>query len=492
MMTTIFNSSVYNQDMLEPSHISYRPPKIAGSFYPSDSDSLKALLNEYLELNRPQKVNSRIFGLISPHAGYVFSGSVAGRAYRELVGHNFDIIVVISPSHFKSFRGASVFNGEAYVTPLGNAIVDTEFAKTLASFREDVFLSNLGHDWKDSTAEHSLEVQIPFIQTVQPEAKIVPIVIGSQDFPTIHSLSEALIQTIKATSQKVLLVASSDLSHFHHYNTARKLDLDLIKILTSYDYFRFSSQFYLRKIEACGGAPIATVMIVSEYFGANKLIPLKYANSGDSPAGISRRDRVVGYFSAAIVHSDDVSNQLPDFTDEDKELLLTTARNSIKNAVLGIEPENNLFYYVPRSLGEFYTCFVTILKNGKLRACMGHTFPNSSLIYEVVDVAKLAATKDYRFGPIKENEIDSLKIEITVLSRFYKVFDINEIQIGRDGLFIRYDNSTGLLLPQVAIENGWDVPTFLKHLCLKANLPEDFYLNPDSELYRFSSIIIKE
>lgn len=494
-MTASFNSFVFSQDMLDQNQISYRPPKVAGTFYPADSDSLKNLMVEYLELNQPKKVNSKIYGLISPHAGYIFSGSVAGKAYREVSSEKYDVVVVISPSHYKSFKGSSVFNGEAYVTPLGVTKVDTEFAKMLSSINENVFLSNLGHSWSESSSEHSLEVQIPFIQTVQPEAKIIPIVMGSQDFQTIHSLSTALIKSIKSFSKKVLLVASSDLSHFYDYNTARKLDISLIKILTSYDYFRFSSQFYLRKIEACGGGPIATVMIVCEKLGANKLVPIKYANSGDTPAGKSRMDRVVGYFAAAIVEDEEYDGIfLPSFTDEEKEILLNTAIESIKRTVINSNSKTDEHekIFVPRNLGEFLSCFVTIRKSGKLRACMGHTYPNSSLIVEVEEVAKLAATQDYRFGPIYKSELDSLEIEITVLSRFYKVFDLSEIIIGRDGLFIRYENSTGILLPQVATENKWDIETFLKNLCRKAGLPENYYTKPDVELYRFSSIIIQQ
>lgn len=489
-MTTSFNSLLFGQDMLDPNQVSYRPPMVAGSFYPSDPDSLKILLHEFLEPEQPKKINSKIYGLISPHAGYIFSGSVAGKAYREIINEKFDLIVVISPSHFKSFKGASVFNGEAYVTPLGIVKVDTEFAKNLSTINNDVFLSNLGHGWKESTPEHSLEVQIPFIQSVQSDAKIIPIVMGSQDFKTIHSLSVALVQAIKSSKKKILLVASSDLSHYHDYNTARKLDISLIKVLSYYDYFRFSSQFFLRKIEACGGGPIATVMIVAEQLGANNLFPIKYANSGDIPSGKSRKDSVVGYFSAALIEDETPQPLFPPFTEEDKELLLSIAKESIKKTVTKTKQEEPEIHFVPRNLGEFLTCFVTIRKNGKLRACMGHTYPNSSLTAEVEEVAKLAATQDHRFGPIKESELDSLDIEITILSRFYKVFDISEISIGRDGLFIRYENLTGILLPQVATENDWDVETFLEHLCRKAGLPEDYYKLPEVELYRFSSIII--
>ncbi len=494
IMATSLNSFLSSLDMLDPNHITYRPPKVAGSFYPANADSLKDMLQEFLELNQPKKINKKIFGLISPHAGYVFSGSVAGKAYREIINDNFDLIVIISPSHFKSFKGASVFNGEAYVSPLGISKVDTEFAKMLSKVHEDVFLSNLGHSWTESSSEHSIEVQIPFIQTVQPQALIVPIVMGSQDFKTIHSLSMALINVIKSSSKKVLLVASSDLSHFHDYYTARKLDISLIKILNSYDYFRFSSQFYLRKIEACGGGPITTVMIVSEALGAKKLIPLKYANSGDTPAGQSKRDRVVGYLAAALIESEEIEPTFPDFTQEEKEFLLRTAKESIVRSIsnsLDYEQESeHKKYFVTKNLGEFLTCFVTIRKAGKLRACMGHTYPNSSIIGEVEEVAKLAATKDYRFGPIEQSDLDSLDIEISILSRFKKVFDTSEILIGRDGLFIRNENTTGLLLPQVASENNWDLNTFLENLCRKAGLPENFYLNPGAEIYRFTVITI--
>lgn len=486
---------MFGQDAPSEKEISYRPPTVAGSFYPANPDSLRKEIETYLDLKSPTLIptENKILGIIAPHAGYVYSGFVAGKVYRELKGRNIKTAIIISPSHHQYFPYSSIFSGDAYVTPLGSAIVDKELALNLSKQNNYVRLSLDGHNWRKGMPEHSLEVQIPFLQFIFPEIKIVPIVMGSQDPIVIHSLTVAIYRTLIETNRlnDVILVASSDLSHYHSYKVAYEIDANFIASFEKFDYFKLIASLSGREIEACGLGPITVVMQVSEALGANKPVNILYATSGDSPFVTPMKDRVVGYFAGALIEDSDFKpSYLPEFNDEQKQKLLDFVANVVDSTTSGKKFEIPDEYKNTASFQQYYTAFVTIEKNGELRACMGHLFPTKPFIYELQEVAKTSATSDWRFGPIRKEEFPYLRFEITVLSRFKKVFSFNEIQIGKHGLYLRYRNHSGLLLPQVASERNWDVTTFLQNLCLKAGVAKTTFLDPEAEIYSFEALII--
>ncbi|MGQ9819120.1 MAG: AmmeMemoRadiSam system protein B [Candidatus Kapaibacteriales bacterium] len=483
------------QDAPEERMISYRPPTVAGSFYPIDPDSLNSMIEEFLQPQQPKMIlnDFKILGIVSPHAGYIYSGFVAGKVYREIIGRDYKTVIIISPSHYVHFPFASVFDGDAYVTPFNSINVDKELSKEIATRNPLVRLSKEGHSWQKVTPEHSLEVQIPFIQKVLPNAKIVPIVMGEQDFQTIHALTTAIVFAVKKLnlSNHVLFIASSDLSHYHSYETAQNIDVKFINTFNSFDYFKLSSLAQNNELEACGAGPIAVVMQVCEALGANKAQTLFYATSGDSPFARAPKDRVVGYFAGALLKIPDyVPKELPELSDKEKQELKVLVANSIESAVTGIKKPIVEYSTLPSSFNSQFTGFVTIEKNGELRACMGHTFATKPLFLELQDVARSSATSDWRFGKITPDELPFLTYEITILSRFRKVFDFSQIEIGKHGLYVRYKNQSGLLLPQVALDHNWDVTTFLEHLCIKAGLPKRTYLDPLAEIFCFDALII--
>lgn len=483
------------QDAPDKRMISYRPPTVAGSFYPANSDSLNSMIEEFLQLQLPKSIpsNNKIVGIVSPHAGYIYSGFVAGKVYREIHGREYKTVIVISPSHQVYFPFASVFDGDAYVTPLNPIKVDKELSQEIASQNSFVRLSKEGHSWQNITPEHSLEVQIPFIQKVLPNAKIVPIVMGKQDNQTIHALVNSIVSSLKKLNltDQVLLIASSDLSHYHSYETAKNLDTKLIDVFNNFDYFKLSSRVQNNEFEACGSGPISVVMQVCEALGANKAQSLFYATSGDSPSARSQKDRVVGYFAGALLEIPNFyRKELPDFSEKEQQELKNLVANTIESVVMGTKKQGIDNSFLPASFSYQLTGFVTIEKNEELRACMGHTFATKPLFLELQDVARLSATSDWRFGKIMPDELPYLSYEIYILSRFRKVFDFSQIEIGKHGLYIRYKNQNGLLLPQVAKDRNWNVTTFLEHLCLKAFLPKTTYLDPLAEIFLFDALII--
>ena len=490
MILAIISSSCSAQDSPDPKTISHRPATAAGMFYPSNADELRIMIEKYIGSDKPVMSENEIFGIVSPHAGYVYSGLVAGKAYKEIKGRKYEAIIIIGPSHTQYFEGSSVFKGDAYVTPLGVAKVDKELANEIGNYGSGVKLSMDGHNWNEQRSEHSIEVQIPFIQVTQPNTPIVPICMGSQDSQTSDILMRAIIKATKKLNRKILVIASTDLSHFHDYDSACKLDSNVVNAFNRYDYFMMSANLYTRRWEACGGGPVITTMMVSEQLGANQSNTLLYATSGDVPEGEKSKDRVVGYMSGCLYKDNNKKlDEIPDLTPDERKKILQAAKNGVELSVYG-KMANPVELEETPNLNQQFSAFVTIKKNGDLRACMGHTFPAAPMLYEVEDVAKMAASKDYRFGPVEKSELPQIEYEVTLMSRLRRIFDINEIEIGKHGLYIRFGNNAGLLLPQVATERNWDAKTFLENVCYKAGLPPNAYKEPDVELFVFSASII--
>ncbi len=467
-----------------------RKPAVADAFYPGNPGELRAAVASYTAEDCKVSNDEDIIGIIVPHAGYVFSGKVAGRAYNELKGRKYDAIIIISPSHVTSFKGSCVYKGDAYQTPLGIIKVDKELADSIGSGSKLLKYGFDGHEWEGARGEHSLEVQLPFFQVVLPDVPIVPIVMGSQNFETCDALMRSIVKSVRESGKKVLLAASSDLSHFHDDGTAHALDSQIVNAFDNFQYFKLASQLFSGKWEACGGGPIVTVMMASELLGANNCRSCMYATSADSdyPTG---KNRVVGYLSGLIMKTDNPVPLLPELTDAVKEHILAAAKAGVRNAVYGkddaLEPGPGF-----DELTKNYATFVTITKDGNLRGCMGHLYTGLPLIDEIKETSKLASMRDYRFGPIERDEMKSLGYEVTILSRMIRILDTGLIQIGRDGLYIRLGNASGLLLPQVASERNWDTETFLENLCLKAGLGKNDYKNPDAQLYSFRAVIIHD
>ena len=245
-------------------------------------------------------ISDPILAAVAPHAGYEYSGPVAAYTYAALKGRKFSRVVVIAPSHYVAFDFTSIYDGDAYATPLGNVPVDKAFARQLVKMSSTMQLSSQGHDPTPAGGEHSIEVELPWLQKVLGNFELVPIVMGDQSYESSRALGVALEKLIKSEGREgdTLVLASSDLSHYHPYDDAEKIDHKTLNALKSWDYFSMSRNFQSRVWEACGGAPIVAAMIYAERMGANQARVLKYANSGDVTGDHSR---VVGYSADVFV-----------------------------------------------------------------------------------------------------------------------------------------------------------------------------------------------
>jgi AmmeMemoRadiSam system protein B/AmmeMemoRadiSam system protein A len=474
-----------------------RKPAVAGQFYPSDPIELSTELAGYFKNAKKEPIPGKIVALISPHAGYMYSGQVAAYAYKLIEGQSFETVVVISPSHVAYFPGASVYNGGDYETPLGTIPIDTALAGEISNVSSRVFLSNQGHGFSGQRGEHAIEVQLPFLQLVLGKFKLVPIVIGDQDWATCEALAEVLTKSLKG--KNVLMVASSDLSHYHPYAEAERLDSVVIKHINAFDPEGLFSDLNAGLCEACGGSPIVTVMLVAQGLGADKAKVVKYANSGDVTGD---KSAVVGYMAAVVYDSKSASTSSPkketekgsadvELSAKDKATLMNIARTTIEDCVKGEKvPE---FEVDSPILKEKRGAFVTIHENGQLRGCIGYIEAIKPLYLTIREMAQAAALNDPRFKPVSPQELQSLDLEISVLTTLKKIEDVSEIQIGKHGVLLKKGYHQGVFLPQVATEQGWDRTTFLNELCYKAGINDpNCWREKDTELYIYSAEVFKE
>jgi AmmeMemoRadiSam system protein B/AmmeMemoRadiSam system protein A len=474
-----------------------RKPAVANQFYPGDPVTLSRQIADFFKKAKKEPIPGKIVGLIAPHAGYMYSGQVAAYAFKLLEGFFFETVVVISPSHIAYFQGASIYNGGAYETPLGVIAVDTSLAGKMADVNERVFLSTKGHGFVGMRGEHAIEVELPFLQLVLGKFKLVPIVIGDQDQATCEALAEALIKSLKGES--ALIVASSDLSHFHPYDEAVRLDNIVINHVDSFDAEALFSDLAAGTCEACGGNPVVATMLAAKGLGADKAKVLKYANSGDVTGD---RSGVVGYMAAVLYDSGakpedekksekEKEGDKSGLSEKDRKTLMHIARTTIEHKVKGTEPPE--FEVDSPILKEKRGAFVTIHEHGRLRGCIGYIEAIKPLWVTIQEMAEAAALNDPRFPPVSPDELGLLDLEISVLTPLERIKDINEIQIGKHGILLKSGYHQGVFLPQVATEQGWDRITFLNEICFKADIHDkNCWKSEDAEIYIFSAEVFEE
>lgn len=464
-----------------------REPAVAGAFYPDKPEVLLRDVKRYLENAKKEKIDGEVVALVSPHAGYMYSGQVAAYAYKLVEGRTFDSVVVVAPSHRALFKGASLYDRGGYRTPLGVVPIDTTLAKKMMERRKEIQFLPEAH-----SQEHSLEVQIPFLQAVLKTFNLIPIVMEPYwSWETCQALGSAIAETVKG--KNVLLVASSDLSHFHSYGQAVKLDQIVLNHIERFDPEGLNRDLRGNRCEACGGGPIISIMLAAKALGANQGRVLKYLNSGDVTGD---RSRVVGYAAGVFYKTAGGKEKMKEekkvgvdlgLNEEEKKTLHHIARTVIEQKSRGkAVPE---FKIESPILKENRGAFVTLHKKGQLRGCIGYIEGHGPLHKTIEEMAEAAAFRDPRFTPVKEKELPELELEISVLTPLKRIMDVNEIQVGKHGIYIKKGWYSGLLLPQVATEYGWDRQTFLEHTCQKAGLPSHAWKEKDTEIYIFSADI---
>ncbi len=461
-----------------------RKAAVGGAFYPGDKDELAQSVDGFLDNVKNSGINGDIRAIIVPHAGHVYSGQVAAYAFKEVADKPFKKIIIISPSHYAGFDGMSVYNKGLFETPLGLIRIDEVLANKIMEKSKRFIFYPASHK-----KEHAIEVELPFLQRIYKDFTIVPITMGSPVLEDAQVLQDALYDVM---DEDTLLVISVDLSHYHPYNKAVKLDTSGISSIESLD-----AELFLQKLKNGDteiDAPIAvlaTIMLANRFNARAKV--LKYANSGDVTGDTSR---VVGYSSMVIYIPRDLKEKgervMKDeyLNKEEKQKLLAIAKASIIEAVTGKKQVEAKV--TEERLNENCGAFVTIKKHGQLRGCIGYIIAVKPLYETVRDVAASAAIKDTRFRPMTEDELEDMELEISALTPLKRITDAGEIKVGKHGIYMKRGFYSGLLLPQVATEYGWDRETFLQQTCRKAGLPKDAWKDESTEIYIFSAEVFSE
>ncbi len=459
-----------------------RESVIAGTWYDGDAAVLKRQINTFLDKAPSVADDGRLVALIAPHAGYQYSGQVAAHAYKLLKGRSFDTVVIVAPSHHAAFRGVSVYDRGGYRTPLGLVPLDTVFIDALKKADKSIRYVAEAH-----TQEHAIEIQLPFIQTTMTGFKLAPLVMGSQDPATCRRLADALAAC--AGDKSVLLVASSDLSHYHSREVAQRLDGRVASRVSAFDPEGLLKDLSKGECEACGGGPMASVMSAARKLGADQSKVLHVGDSGDAGGDTSQ---VVGYMAAAF-RSKGEGSMSREEEKETREVLDTEAQRLLKE--IAREAISSAFgkrdYVLPETLPAILKtpcgAFVTLTEHGELRGCIGYITASRPLAETVREVALAAAFEDTRFSPVTPDEWPRIDIEVSVLTPMVLVKDTSGIKPGIHGLYIRKGFRSGLLLPQVATDHGWDGKTFLEQTCRKAGLYKNAWKEKGTEIYSFQA-----
>lgn len=428
---------------------SVRPPAVAGTFYPADRGVLGETLQTLLDQVRPASQAAPKV-LIAPHAGYVYSGPVAASAYALLRSQALQVrrVILLGPAHRVRLRGLAVPSVDRFRTPLGDIPLDRAAISGLLELPQ-VQVSDVAHE-----QEHSLEVHLPFLQAVLPEFSLVPLVVG-------HAPATAVADVLQRLwgGPETLIVISTDLSHYHDYGTARRLDAGTCAAIEAFRYEDIGPE------QACGCMPMAGLLLLARDRGM-QIQRLDVRNSGDTAGG---RDRVVGYAAFALRAGPTVTGEY------DHELLLGLARDSIAQGLRTGRPlQPNPADFTPE-LRTPAAVFVTLMLQGRLRGCIGTTEPAAPLVSAVADSAFKAAFRDPRFPALPAEEFAQVRTSISILSpkeplQFQSELDlIRQLRPGTDGLVIARGQRSATFLPSV-----WETlpapEQFLTQLKLKAGL----------------------
>ena len=478
------------------SRSSDRQPVAAGRFYSADKETLTNDIAQLFETCLKTTPQSKMRAIISPHAGYIYSGKVAASAFSAIDRNTaYRNIFVIGSSHVMAFEGASVYNTGDFLTPLGRITVNKEIANTLKADKLFNYPVNA------HLQEHSLEVQMPFIQYYfKNNPPVIPIIIATNNAGTIKKTAEILKPWFTPEN---LFIISSDFSHYPSYKTANEIDNATANAIVSGDPKKFldilKKNSYVNdpglSTSMCGWTSGLLLLYLAE--GSSNLVfkKIDYCNSGDSRYG--NKDEVVGY-NAIVLFEKNPGNQITKnladeitFTDKEKEQLISLARENIKSLLYDKKRISVSKETLPEVFKKPLGAFVTLKIKGSLRGCIGRFISSDPLYQVVLESSESSAFDDPRFSPLTKEELPKTDIEITVLGPMKKISNIKEIVLGRHGIYIKKDYRSGTMLPQVAIENHWSVEEFLGYTSRdKAGIGWDGW--KDADIYIYEGIVLEE
>ena len=473
-----------------------REPAVAGRFYPDAEAELSKKINNYLDKALIEDLPGKPVAIISPHAGYQYSGAVAAYSYKAIKDHGYKRVIVLAPSHYSRYRGASILDVEAYKTPLGLVRLNQGICNNLIN--NPPFFGTFKNAHK---REHSLETQLPFLQTVLGnDFELIPVLVSRLNNEEFDFIADKLRPLI---DENTLIVVSSDFTHYGYgYDyvpfrkdveaNLRKLDYGAFERIIALDFNGFFQYKRATGITACGFMPIALLMKLLPSDVQGKI--LQYDTSGNI---LGNFDSSVSYASIVFTRANeppDIIGNNTGLSHDEKLTLLEAARNTLEYCVKeGKKPDlNSEEYTLSQTLKKKRGVFVTLNKNGQLRGCIGHIQPREQLFNAVIDNTINSSMNDGRFRPVSEDELSDIEIDISVLSPIKKISGAEKFIIGKHGIIIHLGGKRAVFLPQVATEQGWDREETLAHLCNKAGLPSYAWKDEEMEFFVFTAEVFHE
>lgn len=457
-----------------------RKAALAGLFYPEDPVRLKRLVNSWIMPGNPIP-SPGLRALVLPHAGLQYSGPVAAKGYVLVDPAKFRRIAILAPAHRQSFRGICTGSYTAFATPLGEIPVDTATCTKLAAADPLFTTESRPHE-----NEHAIEIHLPFIQTLfaKHDVSIIPLLCGQLEVNELQHLGEILRKLLPADT---LVVASSDFTHYGpNFNYVpftdnvpeqlRQLDLKGADMVCRRRIGGFCKYLERTGATICGAAPI---IILLEWLGPDETVAgrvVDYSNSGvlthDYKNCVSYA--ALAFETTAVKMPATSPASIPEeLGATEKRYLLQLARRTIGNVLLRRTTEINPGE-VPERLRAPGACFVTLHYHGNLRGCIGTIGGKPGPLYRnVIDNTISSAFRDPRFTPLRQEEFIEVEVEISVLTPPRPVASWREIEIGKHGIILSKHRQQAVFLPQVAVEQGWDLETTLTHLAVKGGMPAD-------------------
>ena len=489
-------------------------------WYPRSPERLTEMLETFFKNAGSKPLPGKIVGLIGPHAGLVYSGQCAARAYKQLEQlPDLERVILLGLSHQGGFYGAAVSDFDFDSTPLGEIPVDTTVTAELA--KENLFRKSNSI----MQNEHSLETHLPFLQYIQDKLKnnrykIVPILFGYLEKKDFKKMADIIK---KYVTPKTLVIASSDFTHYgDNYGYApfrtnikenlTKLDMGMIDYIRKMDFDGFFQYKEETGITMCGIIPVGVLMNIFKEDNC-KVELMDYYKSGDRGNDYSFS---VSYASLLFIKepgktgvnrspgkalpetkktTEKPGDKTMNLNLKEKKTLLSIARQTLENHFKGnykVLKELETSFPITTPLKEKSGVFVTLREQGDLRGCIGTIIGEEPLWEGVRNNVLKSAFHDPRFPPLKESELEKVDIEISVMTPLQKIVDYKKIRLGTDGVIIRKDYYQAVFLPQVATETGWNLDQFLGHLCQKAGLPTNTYKSGGMEFLIFQALVFEE
>lgn len=498
-----------------------RPSALAGKWYPADKSQLTKDIDGYLAEANTVDYKGRIRGIIAPHAGYIYSGKAAAAGYGMIKGKPINRVIILAPSHYAAFSGASILDVDFFQTPLGNVPLDKEAVKALRK-------NKLFNDYQSAhISEHSIEIQLPFLQRVLKSFKIVPVLISDIGGIEYSQIADALRPFV---DESTLVVASSDFTHqgprFGYVPYASNKELKIPELdhrafnyISKLDQKGFNAFIDESGATICGANPIG---ILIQLMKDTQVIEADYYTSGDVTGDWNNS---VSYFSIIFVENErknkgkanygegigeeksgsdsgkprkttkkEVKKMAEELNKEEQSTALRIARDTLEQWVSKRKPIDDVEkkYDITETLKDSRGVFVTLTIKGELRGCIGYVTGREPLYKGIIDNAINASTYDPRFSPVEKDELDSIDIEISVMTPLVKAESAEEIQVGVHGLMMKNGMRSGLLLPQVPVEWGWNRQEFLEHTCQKAGMNSNCWKDPNTIIYKFKAQVFGE